>query len=531
MEIDDLGYKKGKEEVDPKLSALERHESHLWWLAVIVIVLLACAVSAVDWSSALQIPDDHPLAVALNTKGMRVALILSALATSAYFREVARRLRRANNSLIFELQQRTSDLQRKNVEASKLRDLSEALISLTDLSHALDLALDMAVEVIGADTASIMMREPDSDILRVAAARGLPDEVVREARVRLGDALAGMVAETGEAVILNSDELTNGLRDRAHRLSELVSAIIVPVKVDSEVRGVINVSKLRGGAPFSEDDLQVLSTLANQTALVLRKIELWENLQKQVVMLEQALSELKQAQAEVVQSEKLASIGQLAGGIAHEINNPLQVIRGRIELLLDASDRAGMDRKHLQTVLEHVDRIANIVSGLLRFSRRQPEEEKEPVLIDDAIRDAVSLLGNQLSVDDVKLILDLRCPGRVVMGSRVKIQQVFMNLVLNAYQAMRDSGGSLRIISEAAKGAARIRLEDTGPGIAPEHLPHIFEPFFTTKPEGQGTGLGLSVTYGIVRSHGGDITVESRKGEGTTFTIILPCGEALAEAA
>jgi len=516
--------------LDQNFVGLERRESQLWWVAVTVIMILACAVSIVDWISAVR-PDGSDPFAAVDVRSLRVALVLGALAMSAYFRGTASRLRRLNNALVIDLQARSEELQHKNAEVSKLKELSDELISLTNLPKALNLALDMAVDVIGADTASIMLREGDSDVLSVVAARGLPEEVVRNARVRLGDSLAGMVAERGEAVILNSDELENGLRDRAHRINELVSAIIVPVRVDSEVRGVINISKRRGGPCFTDDDLRVLSTLANQTALVLRKIELWEDLQEQVIKLQQALADLKRTQAELIHSEKLASIGQLAGGIAHEINNPLQVIRGRVELMLREFPGESVHAKHLNTVLSHVDRIASIVSGLLRFSRRQPEEEQDPVLIDEAVRDAVSLLGNQLQVSNVKLEMDLGCAGQVVMGSRVKLQQVFMNLILNAYQAMEATGGQLAIRSRPVGHQLRLTFSDTGPGIPEEHLPHIFEPFFSTKPEGQGTGLGLSVTYGIVESHGGRIEVQSEPGRGTTFTITFPAGRGLAKAA
>lgn len=516
---------------DQNFTLLEKRESQLWWLAVFVIVMLASALSAVDWSSSIQLESDHPLAVALNTKAMRIALILSVLATSAYFRDSAKRLRRTNNLLIADLQEQSEDLQRKNVEASKLKDMSEELIGLTDLKRALDLALDMAVDVIGADTASIMLLEGDSDTLRVVAARGLPDEVVREAKVRLGDALSGMVAESGESLIINSDILDGELKDRAHRIDELVSSIIVPVRIESEVRGVINISKRRGGSCFSEDDMRVLSTLANQTSLVLQKLKLWEDLQKQVVKLEQALLELKETHNELIQSEKLASIGQFAGGIAHEINNPLQVIQGHIELIMRKVEDESEEARRLQIVLRHIERISSIVSSLLRFARRQPDEGSEPVLIDEVVKDAVKLLENQLSVDDISLKLDLNCNGGVVTGSRVKLQQVFMNLVLNAYQAMQQTGGELRVQSTLDTNEAIITVTDTGPGISPEHLPHIFEPFFTTKAEGKGTGLGLSVTYGIVEALGGRIEAESEVGRGATFTIALPLGESVSRAA
>jgi signal transduction histidine kinase len=275
----------------------------------------------------------------------------------------------------------------------------------------------------------------------------------------------------------------------------------------------------------------MVGTLANQAALALRKIELWEDLQEQVRRLEQALIELKQTQAELIQTEKLASIGQLAGGIAHEINNPLQVILGRVELLLETVSPDSKDAKHLRTVLEHVERIATIVSSLLRFSRRERGENREAVVVDEIVTDAIRLLGNQMNVDNIKLTVDLNCPDATVVASRVQLEQVFMNLILNAYQAMQGTGGELRIGSSTQSGEIVLTVGDTGPGIPEEHLPHIFEPFFTTKPEGQGTGLGLSVIYGIVESHDGRISVQTEVGRGTTFTVTLPLAQSAAKAA
>lgn len=172
----------------------------------------------------------------------------------------------------------------------------------------------MATELIGADTASIMLREKDSDSLRILVSRGLPSRVVQETEIQVGDGLAGLVAEDGKALILNTDELTGEIAKRAVRGDKIVSSIIVPIQLDGEVRGVVNVAKRRGGACFSEEDLSVLSTLANQASLVIQKIELLENLKEQVEILEATVQELQRAQAELMQSEKLASIGLLAGG-------------------------------------------------------------------------------------------------------------------------------------------------------------------------------------------------------------------------
>ena len=508
--------------------AIETRESQLWWLAVMIIVFLAMALLAIDASNA---PDkwwvSPQLEIALNLKIVRICLVIATLLICAYFRDSARRLRKKNNELISDLADHSKQLEKKNYEVSRLKELSDQLIEMTDVRTALDLILGIAVEFVGADTASIMLVEKESDTLKIVTSRGLSPEIVESTRIKVGEAIAGRVAEEGKAVILNTDELRGDLAKRVLRGNTILSSVVVPILVSDTVRGVVSTAKRRGGVCFNDEDLGVLSTLATQASLIIQKTDLLDDLRNQVEMLAATIKELKLAQAELMQSEKLASIGQLAGGVAHEINNPLQVILGRVEMLLLRKDDE-QDIRDLNSILEHSTRVSEIVSNLLSFSRQSSNTEYRVLDLNEVVNKTLNLLEPQMIPDDVVLVRQLQNDVLPVHGNGSQLQQVFTNIAFNAYQAMcKLGGGTLTVKSRLELDIIEVEFADTGPGIAQEHLDHLFEPFYTTKPEGEGTGLGLSIAYGIVHSHGGRIEVSNASQSGASFTVYLPLKQSL----
>lgn len=231
--------------------------------------------------------------------------------------------------------------------------------------------------------------------------------------------------------------------------------------------------------------------------------------------------ELKRVtQQHIGRSEKLASIGRLAAGVAHEINNPLTGVLTFAHLLRDKPNMDEQDRQDLNLIIHETTRAAEIVRGLLDFARERAAI-KEPLDINDVVRRTVRLIRNQKSFEQIS-IEERLCDGLPeVEGDMNQLQQVLLNLSLNACEAM-PKGGTITVESTAADGHVVLTITDTGCGIKKDLFDKIFDPFFTTKPVGKGTGLGLSVTYGIVQSHGGTIEVASEEGKGTTFTISLP---------
>lgn len=234
------------------------------------------------------------------------------------------------------------------------------------------------------------------------------------------------------------------------------------------------------------------------------------------------IEQRRQIEEQIAQADKLASIGELSAGIAHEINNPLGVILGYTQLLIRHEDPASENYQDLKTIEKHVRNCKSIVEDLLHFARTSPPQEDQ-IRIDEAIDDVLDFVRQHADIDRIEIQRDYDPTVPQMRLDEKKMKQVFMNLVMNALHAVGDQG-RIGIETEYApdRGQVDVRISDTGHGIEEKDLPKIFDPFFTTKPTGQGTGLGLSVSYGIVKNHGGGITVESQKGTGTTFTITLP---------
>ena len=232
---------------------------------------------------------------------------------------------------------------------------------------------------------------------------------------------------------------------------------------------------------------------------------------------EEALMRSEQWRAE---SEKLAAVGRLAAGVAHEINNPLTGVLTFAHLLKEKENMDEQDKKDLDLIVNETIRASRIVRDLLDFARERPAMT-EPLDINEVVRRTIRLLGNQKAFRQIAVREELQEGLPVVHGDMNQLEQVFLNLSLNACEAM-PGGGTLAISTSAQNGKVLVKVADTGCGINKDILDRIFEPFFTTKPVGKGTGLGLSVSYGIVREHGGAIEVESEEGKGTTFTIVLP---------
>jgi PAS domain S-box-containing protein len=222
----------------------------------------------------------------------------------------------------------------------------------------------------------------------------------------------------------------------------------------------------------------------------------------------------------LVQADKLSSIGLLAAGVAHEVNTPLAVISTYAQML--AKQVSGDDQKSklLEKIAKQTFRASEIVNSLLNFSRTSPTEFVD-VDVNRVIRETMTLLEHQLQKASVEVQLSLDASLPPVKGNSGKLQQVFLNLFLNARDAM-ENGGILAVKTWEHNGTAHLDVADTGQGIAPENLARIYDPFFTTKAAKKGTGLGLSVTYGIIREHGGAIEVESEPGSGTRFHVELP---------
>ncbi len=236
----------------------------------------------------------------------------------------------------------------------------------------------------------------------------------------------------------------------------------------------------------------------------------------------------KETQLQIGQSEKLAAIGRLAAGVAHEINNPLTSILNFAHLMKQKKSNDEQDMRDLNVIIDETNRVRRIVRELLDFARQAPAG-RESIRVNELLRQLVSLIVKQKEFRDIRFLEDYDESLEEFVADKNQIQQVFLNLLMNSAESI-TGGGEIRISTAHGKNQCTVSISDTGCGIRPEEMGKIFDPFYTTKPVGKGTGLGLSVSYGIITQHGGEIRCESNVGEGTTFTVVLPChgtGEAL----
>ncbi|HZA51498.1 MAG TPA: ATP-binding protein, partial [Myxococcaceae bacterium] len=242
---------------------------------------------------------------------------------------------------------------------------------------------------------------------------------------------------------------------------------------------------------------------------------------------DEATAELRAAQAQLVEAQKLAAIGQLGAGVAHEINNPLAGILGNAQLLMLDRPEGDPDLDTLRKIEQSAKRCKEITQNLLRFSQQRERPELRPVDLNAVVRDALTLTANQIKSESVALHQQLG-EGRIpVKGDPAHLSQVILAIVANARAAMMSTERKELFVRTRAEGMdALVVLEDTGKGIRPEHLPRIFEPFFTTKDVWSNVGLGLSVAYRVMSEHGGRIDVKSEVGRGTAVTLSLPLDEA-----
>jgi PAS domain S-box-containing protein len=419
------------------------------------------------------------------------------------------------------------DAQGRRVVAERLARVSRELAGTLDIERIAELVSVGVVELLDGLGSAVYRYDAATGSLHAIASHG-QGATVNGMTLGPGEGVAGRAVADGRITmttdILAADDitLTTPLRQRI-TTETYRSVVAVPLVARERVMGALAM----GGEPgrlFTADDLQVLSAFADQAALAFENAGLYASARD-------SLARLRETQAQLVQAGKMSALGQLVSGVAHELNNPLSVIIGYGQLLLNRNVPDAM-RRPVELMVSQGDRMAKIVRNLLYFARQRPAE-RVAVDLHQVIEQTLALRLNQLTLSGIEVEKDFAETLPPVAGDAPQLQQVFLNLVLNAEQAIGE-GRSGRIVfrtrvvddpARADTGGRCVRAEviDNGPGIPPDVLPRVFEPFFTTKEVGAGTGLGLSVSYGIIEEHGGRLTAESEPGR-TVFGLELPVG-------
>jgi signal transduction histidine kinase/ActR/RegA family two-component response regulator len=404
-----------------------------------------------------------------------------------------------------------------------LLDVSRELSQVQPLPSLLGRIAEACGRLLGTDSVGIRLVEGDD--LVIGGVWGDAKEAMFTPRIKVGESITGIVAATGEILLVtdpaNDARLIQPHREAYRRLG--VRAFLgVPVKVGDQVAGVLSIRTKRERG-FSAQDMALATAFAVQAAVALENARLYDEAR-------QALADLKVAQDRLVQSEKFRALAEMAGGVAHDFNNLLTVILGRAQHLLPQLEEGKANMAQVRRSLTLIERAAldgaETVRRILEFTRARPRPgEAVAVDINELLsqtveasrhrwKDEAEAKGRQIHV----VIETGNLPP--VMGSPAELREVLLNLIFNGIDAMPE-GGTLTLSSWAQQDTVCLAVTDTGVGIPEEVRSRIFDPFFTTKGP-QASGLGLSVSYGIVRRHGGEINVKSQPGAGTTFTIRLP---------
>lgn len=392
---------------------------------------------------------------------------------------------------------------------------SSGMIRIKDIEHLCRLIVHMVNRTVGLTNTSLFLYDPAESKFRVRAVRYqslIPQDLVLEQ-----DDLAVAFLQD-EKDLLMAEELSAELHSakgdpsRHQQLEQVLnwmhkleSKLVVPSFSSDKLLAFLVLGAKRSGEPFSTDDVALFSGLANQAALALENALVF--------------AELRTNESYMIQSEKLASLGQLASGMAHEIHNPLTIISGESQLYLERFK--GKDPKVdelLHSVIDECKRAADITRRILRFAKPAPAEVS-PVDLKATVEESLTLAGYQIKMDRVERTVTVPDGLPKVRSNQNQLQEVILNLIINACQAMGEKGGKLMLSAIPNGSTVTLKVEDTGPGIPAQALRKVFDPFYTTKPT--GTGLGLFVTQRIIRAHGGSIDLESAVGKGTCFTIKL----------
>ena len=415
---------------------------------------------------------------------------------------------------ITERKQAEQEIRRRNRELLVLNAIGQTLNQPLEMREMLDRALRQVVELFGEDQGAIYLLEPDTSVLHRAAAFGMRSVYARDfpATPFPSDLLEHISAVRATILSEPGVPLPQVFRD-VHQKEGIAASQVVVLWSSSRPIGLLSLGH-RSPKEFAGAELNLLTTVGNQIAIAVEKLQLYEETRA-------AYENLRRTQEQLLQSEKMAAVGQLISGVAHELNNPLTAILGYGQLLSSTDMVSSEGAEYVKKLYKQAQRTHRIVHNLLSFAR-QHKPERLPVDLNQIIEDTLALREYDLHIHNIKVHREFSKVLPQTMADPHQLQQVFLNILNNAVDAIAEisAGRELWVRTDVDGDRLHVAFTDSGAGV--RELPKVFDPFYTTKPVGKGTGLGLSICYGIVTEHGGEISVRNVPPRGACFTILLP---------
>ncbi len=416
----------------------------------------------------------------------------------------------------------------------KIGDICAAVNVTLTAQELLEVSLDKTLDLFQARRGSIFLLSENGQELILKIGRGMGVGEQEKLVKKLGEGVVGKVAEIKKPLFV--DDITRDTRFPEHQPRKGYSTpsfLCAPLLFKDKLIGVINIADKTTGSRFTSNELQILDFLSSQIALNYRRTRLYNKFKRLVKESQSLKDELGKSSEmtsklrhQVITQEKLASLGKLAGGIAHELNNPLDGVLRFINLSLTQLEEDDPVKDYLIEAKAGLNRMVNIVRSLLACSRNEPPTMKK-IHFNDAVNEATGGLGTALYQKNIRLTKSLADNVPLLMDFGV--DRVVLNLLRNAIDSVRD-GGEIAIMTAFKDGKILFSVADNGSGIQSDLIERIFDPFFTTKDIDKGCGLGLTIVQEIVKSYGGEIDVESAPGKGAIFTVSIPVGPEETEA-
>lgn len=406
-------------------------------------------------------------------------------------------------------------LKRKIFDLYTIFEISKNLSSLLEIETLLEATLLTCQNQLGSAGAALILKlSPDEEKLQVKSQNiNFPENLEFSLNSRIMDILTSK----NKPVFTKELELVAPAANPELKVLQQTKVVLsAPLVVKEQTLGILVLTGKSKAENYSPDDLEFLATLVNQLAVALENAHLYEKLKE-------ANLELKKAQELLVQHEKLAALGKFAASVAHEVNNPLGIIKNYLLLLSQSGPKEKMQTEYVQIVQEEIERITKILNHLLSFYKPNAEVRMEPTDVGKVLEETLKFVEPQIKEKKLNLITKIEHHLPLIKASAEELRQVFLNLLVNA-RDFTPKGGKIEVKAFVQNKGIKIEFADSGSGIPDKNMDKIFEPFFTTK-NGKGAGLGLSVCYGIIERHKGTIFAENIKEGGSRFLIYLPLSQ------
>lgn len=443
---------------------------------------------------------------------------------------------REKQSLIDEYKNKISELEAANKDFAELKEKAQNLAIKTglinrisnsirdslELNNIIEIVLKEVSTTLGLDKCYFASYNEDNNSFLIKNSLNFQENTWKNIDLNKDSGIK-------QAVIEHKTIISNTMTDQ--KTGYIQPRLVAPVLYRDKVMGILVFYHINNKKTWHNEEISLIEGLISQLVPALNRAEMFQNIIKQKSELEEAILQLKQTQAQLIQSEKMASLGQLVAGVAHEINTPLGAVNSNNNILKKCMDKIKNDIENeeimeflenaINTNSEAIKRINNLVKSLRNFARLD-EAEYQEVDIHEGLKSTLMLINHEIK-NRIEIITEF---GELppVKCYPNQLNQVFMNILVNAYQSIEENR-KIIIKTKKQDSKAVITISDTGKGISREDLPRIFDPGFTTKGVGVGTGLGLSICYQIIEKHKGEIFTESEVGKGTTFKIELPLQE------